>query len=96
MVKALAFIVHQDPETDMLVTVFEEDQIQQLQSFSIRTSGYVALKHFQYILGKLIIVSQKQAMPLMQLSYIISILSPLIVAHSYYAIERFCVFTHLC
>ena len=26
MVEALTFIVHKDPETDMLVTVFEEDQ----------------------------------------------------------------------
>jgi len=52
---------------------------------SIRSSGYVALK---YILGKLIIVSQKQAMPLMQLSNIISILSPLIVAHTLHI--RYC------
>ena len=69
MVEALTFIVRKDPETDMLVTVFEEDQTADPATalFSIRNSSYVALKHFQYILGKLIIVSQKQAMPPMQL-----------------------------
>ena len=60
MMEALTFIVCKDPETDMLVTVFEdgEDQTADLATalFSIRSSGYVALKHFQYILAKHIIV----------------------------------------
>ena len=75
MVEALTFIICKDPETDMLVTVFEDQAADPCSKaatalFSI-SSGYVALKHFQYILGKLIIVSQKQAMPPMQLSYIV-------------------------
>ena len=56
MVEALTFIACTQRSTDVLVTVFEENQTADPATalFSIRSSGYVALKHFQYILGKLI------------------------------------------
>ena len=49
MMEALTFIVCKDPETDMLVTVFEDGEDQTADPatalFLIRNAGYVALKH---------------------------------------------------
>ena len=47
--EALTFIVCKDPETDMLVTVFEDGEDQTADPATalllIRNAGYVALKH---------------------------------------------------
>ena len=50
MMEALTFIVCKDPETDMLVTVFEDGEEDQTADpatalLLIRNAGYVALKH---------------------------------------------------
>ena len=76
MVEALTFIVHKDPETDMLVTVFEEDQTADPATSCTHFQQKLRLCSLEALpvhIRKLIIVSQKQAMPLMQVSYIISI-----------------------
>ena len=56
----------------VLKAVKIRQQIQQLIVTTFFWIGYVALKYFSSTREKLIIVSQKQAMQAMQLSYILS------------------------